>query len=193
MSELENKKQKHLDFLLADYNAMKSEIARRSNLQRVVLAAYIAAIVLVFKGATESNLTSLHIMIIWITSTLTLNYYFREGMEICRLGEIIKTRISPVVSKIIDVDPNEIFPSQTCSQISKIDNITKKYDQQFNWTLFFIVPLGITLFYFTKNYGHLENLILLSTPTPYMAIVTIIFSYWATSLLWTHVRLFKNS
>jgi len=189
MDSLKDKEQKQLDYLLADYGAVKSEIARRSNLQRVVLAAYISVVALILKEATEATLTSLFIMGLWLSAALSLNYYIREGLEICRLGEIAKNRISTVASKIIDVDPKVLLPSQASSQLAEIDNITKIYDRQFNWVLFLVVPAGVTLFYLSQDWGRLGNLILVRTRAPYIAIVTFIFVYWTTTLLVRHIKL----
>lgn len=42
MSKLTDHQQQHLEYLRSDIELIKAEIARRSNLQRVVLATYIA-------------------------------------------------------------------------------------------------------------------------------------------------------
>ncbi len=183
MDNLTNKEQKQLDYLLIDYGAIKSEIARRSNLQRVVLAAYIAVVALVAKEAYGATLTSLFIISLWLSAALSLNFYHREGMEIIRLGKISTDKIASTASNIIGVSPKALLPSQTDSGITKIDNITKDYDRQFNWVLFFIIPIGITIFYLSQDWSRLENISKVHTRAPYIAVMTLISGLWTTKLL----------
>jgi hypothetical protein len=63
-----------LKFLLADFNAIKAEIARRSTSQRIALGAYSAVVAFVFK---ESGSLPFHLAIltIWVPAILSLLFW----------------------------------------------------------------------------------------------------------------------
>lgn len=101
LTERISRQQKHLDYLIADFAAIKAEIARRSTLQRVVLAGYFAVLALVFQQAVSLTLLAPWIVALWAASAFGFQFYAREGLEIARLGAVIRMRIAPVAGEII--------------------------------------------------------------------------------------------
>ncbi len=192
MTDLTNKEQKQLDYLLADYSAVKSEIAHRSNLQRIVLAAYVALVALVGKEASGTALTSLHIVGLWLGSSVALSYYVRQGLEICRLAKIASERIAPTAGNIINVDLEQLLPSQTNPKYPEIDKVTARYNYQFKWLLFFVIPLGITLFYLGQDWAKLVKIVEIGTRAPYVAIIAVVCVIWTFCLLKKHVNKQNN-
>jgi len=188
MNDLTSKQSKQLDFLLADYNAIKAEISRRSNLQRIALAAYISLIAFVFKEAPSQLLSSLHIAAMWFGAAITMNYFVRQGKEINRLGEIISEQIAPVVSSITDTKPKDSLPSETNPKNETYDKITSTYNYQFKWLLFFIVPLLITLIYLGQDWNKLTRIVEFNSKKPYVAAISLFFCIWTFILLCKHVN-----
>lgn len=175
--------QKHLEFLLADFNAIKAEIARRSNLQRVVLAAYIGLFAVVGKQIASYSATAPLVIGLWFGSALSLQFYTRESLEITRLGSIIRERIAPVANKILNVPIEDLLPSQTNSEFPKINSVTSLYNIQFKWIVFFCLPLLITILYFSQDWSRISKLWNIYTRGPYMAICATISGLYILSLL----------
>lgn len=187
MNELDNQTQRHLDFLLADFSATKAEIARRSNLQRVVLAAYATVIALVCRETIAHTFNAIFIVGLWIATSLSLNFYHREGKEIERLGAIVRERIAQNVSKILQVQLTDLVPSQTNNKYPKIDKLTSRYNRQFGWTLFFGLPCALTTLYLSQDWTRLNRLFDFHTRAPYLAIMVFFFAVWTICLLWINV------
>lgn len=186
MSKLTDHQHQHLQFVRADIESIKAEIARRSNLQRIVLATYIAAIAFVAKVATSQELTAPLLVGLWVSGTLALQFYTREGIEIRRLGLIIRERIAPIVSEILRVTAQDVFPSETNKKFSKLDKITSAYDRQFKWILFLVLPLAITVFYLSHDWSRLLKAIDFCARGSYMVMASSISGLWTLYLLITY-------
>ncbi len=183
MNKLTDNQQKHLEYLLADIGSVKAEIARRSNLQRVVLATYIAVIAVVWK---EAALSAPLLVGLWISGALALQFYAREGLEIRRLGVIVRERIVPIACKILKVKKQDVFPSETNSKFPEEDRITSRYNHQFKWTLFLLLPLAITVFYLSQDWSRIPKIVDLCSRDPYMATIALLAGLCTLRLLKTH-------
>jgi hypothetical protein len=170
------RQEKQLDYLLADFNAIKAEIMRRSNLQRVVLAAYVTVVAFAVRYFTENKMSVMFLVGLWLSSALAFQFYIREGLEINRLGSIIKDRIAPIAGTILEVNSDALFPSETNARFPSIDKITSNYDNQFNWILFFIIPFAVTLLYLSQDWSRLAKLICFKTRSPYIGLVVFLSS-----------------
>lgn len=159
MSKLADQQQQYLEYLRADIESIKAEIARRSNLQRVVLATYIAVIAVVGKGVASHELAAPLLVGLWVNGALAVQFYTREGLEIDRLGSIIQERIAPIASNILRVQPRDLFPSETNNEFPEKDRITSCYDRQFKWMLFLVLPVVITVFYLSQDWSRLTRLL----------------------------------
>ena len=87
-TETINKIDKHINCVIEDYKAIKSEISRRSELQRFALLAYGGVIVLSLKFNEKPEFSTLQILLIWLASSLTYLFYIAEDRFIKRLGKI---------------------------------------------------------------------------------------------------------
>ncbi len=189
--ELNDQKKAQLEYLLADYHATKAEISRRSNLQRASLLAYAAVIAIIAKEGMVNNLSSFLVVVIWIGSLLTLMFYIREGLEICRLGGICRDKIAATASGIIKVSSLKLLPSETDQKDLSIDNVTINYNRQFKWAVFFIVPTFFTLFYLSQDWGKLAKLAEFSGRAPYMATISFGAAIWCFLILLKRIN-FSN-
>lgn len=174
MQDLNLKQQKHLDFLIADFSATKAEIARRSNLQRIVLAAYIVLLGVVFKQSTSSNLSLFWICGLWIGGVLAQSFHQRERLEISRLGRVIRERIAGAASNILEISPKDLLHSQTNGSFPELLKQTRPFDRLFHWSLFCFIPLLMTIFLFFERISNLHDLIDFSISTPYVALLTLL-------------------
>jgi uncharacterized membrane protein YciS (DUF1049 family) len=174
LQELNSKQQKHLDFLVADFNATKAEIARRSNLQRIVLAAYIVLIGVVFKQSASSNLSLFWICGLWIGGVLAQSFHQRERLEISKLGRVIKERIARTASNILEINLKDLLHSQTNGNFPELSKQTHPFDRLFHWSLFCFIPVLMTIFLFFERMSSLHQLIDFSISTPYVAFLTFL-------------------
>jgi hypothetical protein len=147
---MEAKEQKLLEFLLADFNAIKSEIARRSNLQKAAVAALFALYAWVF-NKTSVNIEA--VILSWVAAILAGMYVYRESREISRLGWVIKHNVAGQASKIIGVDEKSIFPSEAHASEPSADIPYKIISTIFAIVIYFIVPLYLTIKYFCPANG----------------------------------------
>ena len=83
-----NKIDKHINCVIEDYKAIKNEISRRSELQRVALITYGGLIGLIFKFNKEPYFQSSQILLIWLASSIAYLFYISEDNFIRRLGKI---------------------------------------------------------------------------------------------------------
>lgn len=187
MSATNETKIKYLDCLLKDFEAIKSEISRRSNLQRVVLATFLAIVAFTFKEATSGSLSSLWIVGVWSSSALALQYYLREGLEIRRIGSVIKERIAIAASNALDKQVNEIFHSETNSADERFDRFTRKYDREFNWLVFWLIPALLSFLYLANHWTGLSRIMAFNTLAPWKAFIALIAVVRVTVLLCKHV------
>lgn len=183
MSKLTDHQQQYLEYLRADIALTKAEIARRSNLQRVVIATYIAVIAVVGKGAASGELAAPLLVGLWVSGALAIQFYTREALEIDRLGSIIQERIAPIASKILLVQPKDLFPSETNNEFPEKDRISSLFDRQFQWILFLVLPVVITVFYLSQDWSRLTKLLDFCAKGPYMAIMSLVSGLWTVHLL----------
>ena len=187
MAEHISREQKHLDYLLADFAAIKSEIARRSTLQRLVLAAYLAILAVVFQQAVSPALSAPWVIVLWSASAFGFQFYAREGLEIGRLATVIHTRIAPLAGEIIGVPPERLLPSEMNPEVAETLPRRRTYDRSFNWTAFFVAPLLITVMHVSEqSTREAQRLCDFSTSTPWVVLVVIIIAGHAAVLLWRH-------
>ena len=137
---------KQLDYLLEDYRAIKSEIARRSNLQRFVLLLYLAVVSIVFQRAASGSLNSLWVMGLWIAAWLSLLFNIREDLAMRRLGRIISDSIVPTAGTILNADGHNLLPSEMVPDDPKTERLTHRYDTVFKWAIFFVIPTMISFY-----------------------------------------------
>ena len=139
--------EKQSDFLLADFNAIKAEIARRSNLQKVVLTLIVSFYAWFVPTAMTNSISLINILIIWLVVILAYTFYFREGYEISRLALIIRERIAKYMSEMLKIESDKIIPSEVHDRQYPTDGITRRYDRIFNSTVFLIIPIVCTIIY----------------------------------------------
>lgn len=145
---------KYIDCLNSDFQQIKQEISRRSNLQKAVLTGYIALLSYIFTRTVDMKMNWQIEIAMLICLLLVQLYNYRESLEIERLGKIISEKIAPSLKEIIDLPSiNQIYHSQTSPE--SFENSTKKIrrflSKTFNWIFFAFIPLIITVFYFSIN------------------------------------------
>ena len=67
---MDDKQNKLLEFLLADFDALKGEIARRSNLQKAVVAAVLAFYAWSLQRMLSGHIEFTVVLIAWVVSFL---------------------------------------------------------------------------------------------------------------------------
>lgn len=159
-----------LKCLLADFNSIKTEIVRRSTLQRFVLVAQLAVLALVFQQAATSALTSLWVVGLWVSSALAFQFYAREGLEIARLGAIISKKIAPIASELTGAAPQYLFPSQTDPEATDTLERRSAYNREFMWAVFFVIPMLLTVLFTAARLDRVGHLVQPSTLTPWAAV-----------------------
>lgn len=150
---MDEKNQKYLEFLLADFNAIKSEIARRSNLQKVVTASMLVFYAWIFQRSIDKGLELSLIVLVWVVSFLGYSFYIRESAEINRLGWTIKNKIAKPAGKLLDRLTEEIVPSE--AHANKPSEIAWRHTVSiiFKVFLYLVAPLYLTGAYICKAYG----------------------------------------
>lgn len=149
---MEPEKQKYLDFLLADFNSIKTEIARRSNLQKAVIASMLAFYAWTFQYLLNNESELLIIIIAWIVSFLGYTFYIRESAEIQRLGWTIKDKIAKPAAEILGKSSGDVIPSQSFSKAPD-NRKTKQYISKFfKLILYLIAPSYLTISYILMSY-----------------------------------------
>lgn len=139
------------DYLLADFQATKAEIARRSNAQKTALAAMVAFYAWLLNQLVSTNLGLWHICAVWIMTILGYAFYKREGLEIGRLGALIKTKIAEVAAKNLNVSAENILPSEVFAADKEFDCKTNLLDWLFSISLFGLIPGTLTVLYLVES------------------------------------------
>ena len=142
---MEDERKKYLDYLLADFTSIKEEIRRRSTLQRFVLLGFATVLAFTFREAASNKLSAYWITGLWVSSFLALLFYSREGLEIGRLGTVIRDRLALPAAREFHVRWKDVFPSETNPGMASIDPVTALYDVLFNWIVFLGLPALITI------------------------------------------------
>lgn len=135
------------DYLLADFQATKAEIARRSNAQKTALAAMVAFYAWLLNQLVSTNLGLWHLGAVWIVTILGYVFYKREGYEIGRLGALIRTKFAEVAAKNLNVPPENIIPSEVGAADVQFDCKTRALDWVFSVSLFALIPAALTALY----------------------------------------------
>lgn len=150
---MDDKENKLLEFLLADFDALKSEIARRSNLQKAVVAAVLAFYAWSFQRMLSNHIELTVVLIAWVVSFLAFTFYTREGSEIERLGWTIKSKIAVPASKILGVTPEEVIPSEAHSTEPCAGTWKRVATIFFDIVLYLLAPLYLTIAYLCRTNG----------------------------------------
>lgn len=135
------------DYLLADFQAIKAEIARRSNAQKTALAAIVAFYGWLLNQFIDKHLGVCHIGAVWVVTILGYVFYKREGLEIGRLGLLIRTKIAAVAAENLNVLSEHLIPSEVRAADEKFDWKTKILNWIFSVTLFGLIPSILTVSY----------------------------------------------
>ncbi len=144
---LEEQRIQH-EYLLADFQATKAEIARRSNAQKTALAAIVVFYAWLLNQLVSTGIDVWHISAIWIVTILGYSFYRRETLEIKRLGTLIETRIAKVAANDLNIPAEKILPSEVKPADERYDNTTRVLDWVFSISIFAIIPLTLTVLYF---------------------------------------------
>ncbi len=150
---MEDNKEKLMGFLLADYQSIKNEIARRSNLQKAIHAALVAFYLWMLNNYFSENNKLNLIVVMWAVVILAYLFYQKEHFEIQRLGSIIRNKIAETASGILGVDPKSILPSETDSANEIYDHKTRAYNTALMVSIFILIPISVTLYYLLTECG----------------------------------------
>ena len=143
---MEDERKKYIDCLLADFSSLKEEIRRRATLQRFVLVGFLTVLAFTFKEMDA--LTAAWTTGLWLSSFLALLFYFREHLEIGRLGRVIRCHIALKAAQGLRVERTDVFHSEHPESYVFANNPlpdTAPYDKLFNWTVFLGLPALVTL------------------------------------------------
>ncbi|MEW6441851.1 MAG: hypothetical protein AB1640_13030 [bacterium] len=146
LSDLSEKDKQSLDFLKADFNAIKAEIGRRSSLQKAVLLAYFAVLAFVFRADASGSFLVSRISALWLSAILAFLYYQREDLEIRRLGAIISEKIAISAERITSTPKECLLPSETDNYHPKYCRSAKVYYVIFQWLTFLVIPILLTVY-----------------------------------------------
>ncbi len=173
---------RQLDFLLADFGALKAEIARRSGLQRVAVALYLGLVAAVAASLPEGKNLSLSAAGLWIGGLVALLFWCREHREITRLGRLIRDRIGEKAGAILNVPKEDIVPSEAAASIDeRMDSTTRRYHLWFMWLVFFVIPLLLTLHALWQRLAEVSRFCARNTPTPclvFVILLSIAGNFW---------------
>jgi hypothetical protein len=136
-----------LEYLLADFRAIKVEIARRSNLQKAALAVLVGFYAWPLNASLTKEVICVHIVALWVVTALVFIFDKREGLEIERLGDIIRNKIAEPASKLLIIQSRELLPSETDNSEPRIDRMTHIYDNTFRMLVFIVVPGAMTIYF----------------------------------------------
>ena len=150
---MDEKTQNYLNFLLADFNATKGEIARRSNLQKAVTASMLVFYAWIFQRSLNSCLEFSLVVIVWIVAILGCTFYIRESAEIKRLGWTIKDKIARPVGEIIDKSPEDTIPSEAHANKPSENGWRRTVSWIFKLAIYLAAPLYLTCAYLVEAYG----------------------------------------
>lgn len=135
------------EYLLADFESIKAEIARRSSAQKTALAAVVGFYAWLLNQLVLTNLNPWHITAVWTVVILAYVFYKREGLEISRLGAIVRNNIAEVVSRNLNIPAENIIPSEVSAADERRDKPTRVLDTIFCWALFGAIPFFLTGLY----------------------------------------------
>jgi len=172
--QLDERDKARLEYLLADFNAVKAEISRRASLQRVTLAAYVAVYAWIVPQIASDQVTSISIGSIWVAGALSLLFYSREGLEIARLAGLIRDRIASEAAQLLAATPEALIPSEMAPANPVIDRLTRRYNILFMWSVFFVIPALTTVLFVSRRWNQFSSLCNFGTSTPYITLGTLV-------------------
>lgn len=140
-----------IDFLLADFNSIKSEISRRSDQQKTAYLLYMAAISWMFTKIVSNEPHFSYMLVTWLVAFFAKMFIDKEGLEIGRLGKIIRVHICGELKKITDIDGAYLIPSENIS--IKEDDVCTRYHTKFNFITYFLIPIVISLYILYVKYN----------------------------------------
>ena len=158
-------KDKLVDALLADFQSLKSEIGRRSNLQRFYIGLLIGSIGFIGSSIIRPDPTWSKSLLCFPVSLVFLIIYIREDIEIHRLGEIIKDEISATLEEKLSFK-GHLFPSETYRGTAKKRNFALYTDLVSLWMLFFFGPFLLTILPFISVSFDMEQIHTIFNMTP---------------------------
>jgi len=145
MDNLNEREKKQLEYLLADFTAVKSEIARRSTLQWFILGGYFSALAFAFQRVITPNSAGLWLTATWVVAALAYQFYAREYLEIMRLSrDVIRVQIAMRAGHLLNLEREDLLPSETSEEDAEATR-RYRYARSFNWVAFFLIPLLLTL------------------------------------------------
>ncbi len=168
-----------LDCLLADFAVIKSEISRRSNLQRVVVAAYLAVLAWCAREFLAGPANSAWIPVLWVTCVVALQYCIREGLEIGRLSSIIREKIAPAAAALLEAGDAHLFPSETDPEATNTSHMRRRYDRQFFWIAFFATPLAASAWFLMNKCQQKDWLLAIRTRHLWLACLSLVAATFA--------------
>ncbi len=136
------------EFLLADFNSIKAEIVRRSNVHKAITAAMLVFYAWIFQYAHTEGVTITTLVLVWVVSFLGFTFYERENAEIKRLGWIIKDKIAKPMGEILGCAPEEVIPSESHAKEPGNKRCRIYIYNTFKVFMYLIFPLYITGVYF---------------------------------------------
>ncbi|MEW8469473.1 MAG: hypothetical protein AB2637_13150 [Candidatus Thiodiazotropha sp.] len=150
---MDDKEQRLLDFLLADFNSAKNEISRRSNLQKAVIASMLVFYAWLFQLSFSNGLELPMVVLVWIVSFLGYTFYIRESSEIKRLGWTIKEKIAKPTGAILGHMPEEVIPTEAHATKPSEIGWHVIISVVFKISIYLVAPLYLTGTYLCKTYG----------------------------------------
>lgn len=183
-----DEKQGQLNCLLADFAALKSEIGRRSDLQRIVILAHVGVLALVFREQATSSASLAWVPAVWISSLLAAMYYVREQLEIGRLAGIIRSGLSKDAAALLGNTTIHLFPSETNPESTPTKATRLKYQREFLWLVFIIGPILITVWFIWARIARMELLVAFRTIYPWYAIATVAAAIRTFTILWPRLK-----
>jgi hypothetical protein len=148
---MDDLQKKQLDFLLADFNAMKSEIARRSTLQKAVLTALVAFYAWLYAHISNDVPDLVSVGAAILVPLVAYLFYVRENREIERLASTIKYKVAEPAAKILGVEASGLIPSEAHAKHPDCVKPTQLYDWLFNVAVFLLIPATL-LWWFLSSW-----------------------------------------
>ena len=136
---------KRITCIIEDYKALKSEISRRSDLQRFALLAYGGVIVFSLKINDNASFSDFQIILIWVTSSVAYLFYLSEDSFIQRLNQIAIFN-SWLISHLLNQDHEEQSSNVPLANngfgdyINEINNIKKNKTEEIIHLKYIIFP-----------------------------------------------------
>jgi len=156
---------------------------------------YIAVYTWLVPQLASNQVTSISIAGSWIAGTMALVFYAREGLEIQRLGGLIRERVAPQAARIVSAAPEVLVPSEVRAEVAnperpELDEArerkTRRYYFIFMWSVFLAIPALVTVFVLGGKWGQITYLCRFDTQTPYAALVTLLAVVMTILLLLKH-------